>query len=110
MIFEKQSKLIRLRMLRTAFVFGVSLFFSFSLFGQKTKALLADGDKAFAENDFFSAAAYYNRAILQDSSDIIVQYKYADASRLNFDYAIAEHCTSSSSTAPSMVRPAAAPR
>ena len=91
MIFEKQSKLIRLRMLRTAFVFGVSLFFSFSLFGQKTKALLADGDKAFAENDFFSAAAYYNRAILQDSSDIVVQYKYADASRLNFDYAIAEH-------------------
>ena len=91
MIFEKQSKLIRLRMLRTAFVFGVSLFFSFSLFGQKTKALLADGDKAFAENDFFSAAAYYNRAILQDSSDIVVQYKYADASRLNFDYAIGEH-------------------
>jgi len=91
MIFEKQSKLMRLRMPRTAFVFVVSLFFSFSLFGQKTKALLADGDKAFAENDFFSAAAYYNRAILQDSSDIVVQYKYADASRLNFDYAIAEH-------------------
>jgi tetratricopeptide (TPR) repeat protein len=91
MIFEKQSKLMRLRMLRTAFVFGVSLFFSLSLFGQKTKALLADGDKAFAENDFFSAAAYYNRAILQDSSDIVVQYKYADASRMNFDYAIAEH-------------------
>ncbi len=62
-----------------------------SIFAQKTKTLLADGDKAFADNDFFSAAAYYNKAILQDSSDIVLQYKYAEASRLNFDYAIAEH-------------------
>src|SRR3989344_7282586 len=61
------------------------------LFSQKTKTLLADGDKAFADKDYFSAAGYYNKAILQDSSDIVVQYKYADASRLNFDYDIAEH-------------------
>ena len=61
------------------------------LFGQKTKALLDSGDKAMLENDYFSAAGYYNRAILQDSSDIAVQYKYAEASRLNYDYAIAEH-------------------
>lgn len=52
---------------------------------------MADGDKAFADNDFFSAAGYYNKAILQDSGDIVVQYKFADASRLNFDYDIAEH-------------------
>src|ERR1043165_7618203 len=57
---------------------------------QKLKTLLADGDKAFAENDFFSAAGYYNQAILQDSSDMAIQYKYAEASRLNFDFAIAD--------------------
>lgn len=61
-----------------------------SLFAQKTKALLESGDKAMKENDFFGAAIYYNRAILQDSSDIDVEYKYAEASRLNFDYAIAD--------------------
>lgn len=67
------------------------LLFANPAFSQKTKALLADGDKAFADKDYFSAAGYYNRAILQDSSDIVIQYKYAEASRLNFDYAIAEH-------------------
>lgn len=78
-------------MLRVTFIIGFSFLFSFSLSAQKTKTLLSDGDKAFAENDFFSAAGYYNRAILQDSSDIVVQYKFADASRLNFDFVIAEH-------------------
>lgn len=58
---------------------------------QNYKQLIADGDKAFTEHNYFSAAIYYNRAILQDSSDIILQYKYAEASRLNFDFEIAEH-------------------
>ena len=73
------------------FLASCILLFISPVFSQKTKALLADGDKAFADKDYFSAAAYYNRAILQDSTDIAVQYKYADASRLNFDYDIAEH-------------------
>lgn len=57
---------------------------------QKLKTLLADGDKAFADNDFFSASIYYNKALLQDSTDINIQYKYAEASRLNFDIDIAD--------------------
>ena len=57
---------------------------------QRLSQLLADGDKAMKENNYFSAAVYYNQAILQDSADINIQYKYADASRLNFDYNIAE--------------------
>jgi hypothetical protein len=57
---------------------------------QKLKTLVADGDKAFADNDFFSASIYYNKALLQDSADIEIQYKYADASRLNFDVDIAD--------------------
>ena len=64
---------------------------SSALQAQKLKTLLADGDKEFADNNFFSAAIYYNKAILQDSSDIHIQYKYAEASRLNFDFDIAEH-------------------
>lgn len=58
---------------------------------QKYKQLIEDGDKAFAENNFFSAAIYYNQAILQDSSEASLQYKYAEASRLNYDYDIADH-------------------
>lgn len=77
---------------KSIFIFcSLFLLFTSSLFSQKTKTLLADGDKAFADKDYFSAAGYYNKAILQDSSDIVVQYKYADASRLNYDYDIAEH-------------------
>lgn len=62
-----------------------------NLRAQKLKQLLESGDKAFADNDFFGASIYYNQAILQDSSDIIIQYKYAEASRLNYDYETAEH-------------------
>ena len=62
-----------------------------SLPAQSLKKLIADGDKAINDRDFFAAAIYYNKALLQDSSDIVIQYKYADASRLNYDYSIAEH-------------------
>jgi hypothetical protein len=61
------------------------------LHAQKLKQLLADGDKALADHDYFSAAEYYNKAINQDSSDMAIQYKYAEASRLNYDYDIADH-------------------
>lgn len=62
----------------------------FSLQAQKLKTLVADGDAAFADNDFFGASIYYNKAILQDSVDITLQYKYAEASRLNYDFEVAE--------------------
>jgi hypothetical protein len=57
---------------------------------QKLRTLIDDGDKAFADNDFFSASIYYNKALLQDSTDLEIQYKYAEASRLNFDVDIAD--------------------
>ena len=92
MIFEKKEKTNLFVKTRILFILtSCFLFLASPIFSQKTKMLLADGDKAFAEKDFFSAAGYYNKAILQDSSDIVVQYKYADASRLNYDYDIAEH-------------------
>jgi hypothetical protein len=66
-------------------------FFAFtSVEAQKLKQVLADGDKAMNNNNYFEAAIYYNQAILLDSTDINIQYKYAEASRLNFDYQIAD--------------------
>ncbi len=53
---------------------------------QRLKTLIANGDKAFVENDFFAASLYYNKAVLKDSTDIALQYKYAEASRLNYDF------------------------
>lgn len=76
--------------LRLLFVYCL-LFIAPLAQAQKLKQLIADGDKAMADNDFFSAAIYYNQAILQDSSDMAIQYKYAEASRLNYDYDIADH-------------------
>ena len=73
-----------------ALIFHFSFFISVSQ-AQNLKILVQDGDKAFADNNFFGAAIYYNRAILQDSTDIAIQYKYAEASRLNFDYDIADY-------------------
>lgn len=69
-------------------VFGMLI--SGMVYGQKTKDLVASGDKAMGDNDFFGAAIYFNRAILQDSTNIDIQYKYAEASRLNYDYGVAE--------------------
>ncbi len=90
MIFEIRKKINRFNKAKNILFFVFCfLFFSTSVSAQKLKTLITDGDKSFANNDFFSAAAYYNQAILQDSSDINIQYKYAEASRLNYDYDIA---------------------
>jgi hypothetical protein len=91
---NENMKRFQLPPLRGGLGWGFALFFLFLVpitQAQKTKTLIEDGDKAFVDNDFFGAAIYYNRAILQDSTDIAIQYKYADASRLNYDYKIADH-------------------
>lgn len=92
MILKCGTKKMDVKKIRfNLFLLSCFLCFGAPLPAQSLKKLLADGDKAFADNDFFAAAIYYNKAILQDSSDITIQYKYADASRLNYDYAIADH-------------------
>jgi hypothetical protein len=71
-------------------IFGLVFLFS-NVQAQKLKTLITNGDNAFAENDFFAASLYYNQALLKDSTDIAMQYKYAEASRLNYDFDIANH-------------------
>lgn len=44
-----------------------------------------------AEKDYYSAAQYFNKLILIDSTEISYQNSYAEASRLNYDYDIAYH-------------------
>lgn len=56
---------------------------------QSNRKLKVYGDQAFAEKDWYGAAQYYSRLYARDSSDINLQYQYAEASRLNFDNAIA---------------------
>ena len=58
---------------------------------QKQSDIIENGDNVFSDNNYFSASLYYNQAILQDSTNILLQYKYAEASRLNFDYIVANH-------------------
>jgi hypothetical protein len=55
------------------------------------KDLYANGVSSFGEKDYFSAAQYFNQLILLDSTQLIYMYKYAEASRLNYDYDIAYH-------------------
>ena len=73
------------------FFISALLFSPVTLFSQSKKTLYAQGEKAIAEKDYFSAAQCFNQLILQDSTQIIYQYKYADASRLNYDFDIAYH-------------------
>ncbi len=46
-------------------------------------------DAAMANKDWFGASQNYNRLYYRDSSDIGLQYNYAEASRLNFDIDLA---------------------
>ena len=60
-----------------------------SYYAQSNRKLKVYGDQAFAEKDWFGAAQYYSRLYARDSSDINLQYQFAEASRLNFDNDIA---------------------
>lgn len=63
----------------------------FSVFGQKMKTLLKDGDKCMDVKDYFAASQYYGRALLLDSTRIDLIWKYAEACRLNYDFDEAKH-------------------
>jgi hypothetical protein len=56
---------------------------------QSNRSILLQAEAAMTNKDWFSAAQYYNRLFNRDSSQVSVQYNYAEASRLNFDLDIA---------------------
>lgn len=64
---------------------------AYSIQSQTIKQLLKQGLEANNRKDYPSAAQVYNQIILQDSSKIEYQLLFADASRLNYDNAVALH-------------------
>lgn len=73
------------------FCFLVALSTFVSAQSKFKKDLYAKGNSSFGEKDYFSAAQYFNQLILLDSTQLIYMYKYAEASRLNYDLEIAYH-------------------
>ena len=51
--------------------------------------LRSQATEAILNKDWFGATQYYERLYWRDSSDVNLQYKYADACRLNLVYDIA---------------------
>ncbi len=60
-----------------------------SAIGQSNRMIQLQADAAMANKDWFGASQNYNRLFYRDSSDIGMQYNYAEASRLNFDIDLA---------------------
>jgi hypothetical protein len=58
---------------------------------QSIKQLLKQGVDANSRKDYSSAAQIYNQVILLDSSNILYQLLFADASRLNYDNDVSLH-------------------
>ncbi|MBC7862660.1 MAG: hypothetical protein IAF38_06770 [Bacteroidia bacterium] len=78
-------------MIRIFFTSVFSICFFFAGLSQSFKSFVKKGDESMAEKDYYSASQYYNQAILMDSTKMDVQWKYAEASRLNYDFDVARH-------------------
>lgn len=66
------------------------LLMSFQVFGQKLKTLIAEGNKAMEDKEYYLAENYFKKAIATDSNSIDLQYLYAEACRLDLNYTVAE--------------------
>jgi len=65
---------------------GISCFHCGNTCAQNYEESIAIGDEAFGEGDFYTASIYYSNALFNDSSDINLAYKCADAYRLFNNY------------------------
>jgi hypothetical protein len=63
---------------------------SFLAHGQSQKQWLKHADKSFGEKDFYGASIYYRKAMLVDSSNMYVVYRYAESLRQYNEYKQAE--------------------
>ena len=68
-----------------------TLFCAANLFGQvKTEKLVEFADKQFKKGDYYYAIEYYQKALKQDSTNLDIQWKYAEVQRAYKNYTIAE--------------------
>lgn len=72
------------------FLFVFFILFSQGVMAQKLKSLVADGKKAMEEKEYYQAENYFKKAIGIDSSNIELQYLYAEACRLDLNFQVAE--------------------
>ena len=89
MIYKKKILkifLIVVMSLTTISSFSQSVFDCYSSEGCITK-----GDESFANADYYSASVYFHNAWIMDSSIFEIAYKYAEASRLFYNYVEAEN-------------------
>lgn len=68
----------------------ICLFSCFSSVAQTQKQLIKVADTYFADRDYYGAAIYYRRAMLLDSNNVDLIYKYAEALRNYNEYPKAE--------------------
>ena len=62
-----------------AVLFVISCFLPAS--AQTVAQLMKEGDKNFAEADFYAASQYYKDALKKDDENILLNYKYAESCR-----------------------------
>lgn len=62
-----------------------------AIFSQSNKTLKIQAEAAMNNKDWYSAAVLYGKLVARDSSNVAVNYGYAEASRLNFDIDVANH-------------------
>jgi hypothetical protein len=58
---------------------------------QSNKTLKIQAQTAMNQKDWYSASVFYGKLVARDSSNLDVNYNYAEASRLNFDLDIASY-------------------
>jgi tetratricopeptide (TPR) repeat protein len=75
---------------RLYLVLYVILFSTFSIGQVKTKKLVEFADKQFKKGDYYYAIEYYQKALKQDSTNLDIQWKYAEAQRAYKNYVVAE--------------------
>jgi len=68
------------------FLFGLSFLLSTSILSQRVQDWILLGDRALEDNDPYGALRYYENAMEMDSSKAEIQFKYAEALRLNHYY------------------------
>lgn len=66
------------------------LFLSALSQAQTQKQWLKHADRSYEEKDFYGASLYYRKAMLEDSSNLYVVYRYAESLRQYNEYKLAE--------------------
>jgi hypothetical protein len=76
--------------LNRVILFLCMITFASAAFCQTQKQWLKHADKSFDEKDYYGASIYYRKAMLVDSSNLPVVYKYAESLRLYNEYKLAK--------------------